>query len=173
MRRARILAFGGIALLAVAASIALGQAPLVPPVGFVSPASVDLKPAPIPSAWVLEGTPTALAREIARSPDDSTTVYLWQTSAGRFNWFYDSDEIVTILDGEVFVKESPEGPESRLGPHDVAFFPRGAATTWRVPDHLRKIATLKRPLPGPIAGLVRFAQMAKALIKPTAAFAAD
>ncbi len=30
---------------------------------------------------------------------------VWRVSAGRFNWFYDFDEMITILDGEVFVTD--------------------------------------------------------------------
>lgn len=140
--------------------------------GVVDPDKVTLIPAPIPEGWVLEGDPKTMAGEIAHTDDGTTRVFVWQTTAGRFHWFYKSDEVVQILDGEVFIADGARA-ERRLGPGDVAFFPVGARTTWRVPDHLRKIATLKRPLPGPIASVVRWLRAAKRWVKPEAAFAAD
>ncbi len=141
-------------------------------VGVVDPAKVVLRSAPIRADWILEGQPKTRAEEIAHTDDGSTQVFIWETTAGRFNWFYSQDEIVTIIDGEVFVTDGSK-LERRLGPGDVAFFPQGAATTWRVPDHVRKIATLKHMLPGPIASVVRWLRMAKNLVQPSAAFAAD
>jgi quercetin dioxygenase-like cupin family protein len=49
---------------------------------------------------------------------------------------------MVILSGEVFVK-SEDGGERRYGPSDFIFFPAGSEATWRVPDHIRKIAILK------------------------------
>lgn len=141
-------------------------------IGSVDPQSIKLQPAPIHPAWILEGHPVTEAAEVAHTDDGSTKVYVWRTTAGKFNWFYDSDEVVTVLDGEVFVTDG-SGPEHRIGPGDVAFFPAGARTTWRVPDHVRKIATLKSPMPGPVASVIRWMKTAKAFVKPTAAFAGD
>ena len=138
--------------------------------GVVDPAKVALGPAPIRPDWIIEGHPRTLAGEIAHTDDGTTHVYVWQTSAARFHWNYDSDEIVQILDGEVFVADETHA-ERRLGPGDVAFFPAGAKTLWRVPDHLRKIATLKRPLPSPVADVMRWLRAAKAWVRPTLAFA--
>ena len=138
----------------------------------VDPNLVALAPAPIQGGWIIEGEPKTMAAEIAHTDDGSTKVYVWQTSAATFHWNYESDEIVQITDGDVFIADG-NGPARHLGPGDVAFFPAGAKTIWRVPDHLRKIATLKRPLPGPLASPLRWAREAKAMLKPEVAFAAD
>lgn len=136
----------------------------------VDPATVRLAPAPIDPTWIRDGHPRTEAAEIAHTDDGTTKVYVWQTSAGRFDWFYDSDEVVTVIDGEVFVDDHVHGAR-RLGPGDVAFFPAGARTTWCVPDHLRKIATLKRPAPGLVSAAQRWLRAMKDLIKPSPAFA--
>ena len=174
MGRHRFFSVGGAAILAVALYAGIARSgPSPATVDVVSPSTVELKSSPIRKEWLLEGNPATFAKEVARSPDGSMTVFVWQTSAARFNWLYDSDEIITILDGEVFIRDAPGAPERRLGPGDVAFFPEGAVTTWRVPDHVRKVATLKRALPRPLAGVVHFMQVAKSWLKPTPAFAAD
>ena len=139
-------------------------------VGVIDPAKVALVPTPIRPNWIIEGQPRTLAAEIAHTDDGTTRVYVWQTSAGRFHWNYDFDEVVQIVDGEVFVSDQTH-PERRLGPGDVAFFPIGARTLWRVPDHLRKIATIRRGPPSPIADVLRWIRAAKHKLSPEPAFA--
>jgi uncharacterized cupin superfamily protein len=136
--------------------------------GIVDPRTVELNPAPITADWVIEGTPDTRGREIAHTDDNSTQVYVWRTTKSRFNWHYDCDEIVTILDGEAFITDA-SNIERRVGPGDVAFFPAGSVARWRVPDHVRKIATLKHNLPEPIAGAVRWMRMARGLVRTTPA----
>ncbi len=173
----RVLSLGlvAIAVLAGAAGVAEHRgfvAGRQVAMGVVDPAKVKLGPVPIRPDWIIEGTPRTLAAEIAHTDDGTTRVYVWQTTAARFHWNYDADEIVQILDGEVFVADMTHG-ERRLGPGDVAFFPAGAETLWRVPDHLRKIATLRSPVPGPFADMIRWLRAAKHWGRPTAAFAAS
>ena len=176
MAHSRLFGFGAASLLAVAtlvggADMHRHAAEAQTAMALVDPATVKLGPAPINPAWVLEGHPRTEAAEIAHTDDGTTSVYVWQTSAARFDWFYDSDEIVTVIDGEVFVDDHVHGAR-RLGPGDVAFFPAGARTTWRVPDHLRKIATLKRPVPVLVSAVRRWFRAVKDMIKPSQAFAA-
>ncbi len=175
MGRHKTYSFGGAAFLAIAtlagaADIHRHAADVQTGMAAIDPAKATLAPAPIPLSWIIEGHPRTEAAEIAHTDDGSTKVYVWQTSAARFNWFYESDEIVSVLDGEVFVDDHVHGTR-RLGPGDVAFFPAGASTTWRVPDHLRKIATLKRPAPEVVSAAQRWLRTAKDWIKPTPAFA--
>ena len=141
-------------------------------ISHIDPAAVAMTPAPINADWIIDGRPITTAAEIAHTDDGSTKVYVWQTTASTFHWNYGSDEIVQIVDGEAFVADQG-GPEHRLGPGDVAFFPVGATTTWRVPDHVKKIATLKRPMPGPVAIAMRWMSKAKTLLKPESAFASN
>jgi uncharacterized cupin superfamily protein len=138
----------------------------------VRTADVALAPTPIDPAWMLDGSPLTEAAEIARTRDGTTCVYLWQTTRATYRWEHESDETVYVLDGEAFVRDERArdetghdamGPERRLGPADVAFFPAGARTIWRVPERLRKVSTLTRPLPGPAAGAMRWLRAGKRL----------
>ena len=139
-------------------------------VGIIDPAKVALAPTPIRPEWIIEGRPRTLAAEIARTDDGTTRVYVWQTSAARFHWNYEFDEVVQVLDGEVFVSDQTH-TERRLGPGDIAFFPVAARTLWRVPDHLRKIATIRRGPPSPSADVLRWIRIAKHWLRPEPAFA--
>ena len=180
MKRRWIWVLGGCGLLAVAGGYTdhrMDMAKANTSVGMVDPRTVVLTSNPIRRDWILDGQPQAAAAEIAHTHDGSTRVYVWRTTAGRFNWFYDFDEVVSVLDGEMYLVDGanarPDQPERRLGPGDVAFFPMGSSVTWRVPDHVRKIATVRNPLPGPLASLVRWARAAKNLVRPSSAWAAD
>jgi ethanolamine utilization protein EutQ (cupin superfamily) len=70
----------------------------------------------------------------------------WSCTAGRFNWHYTVDETVHIISGEVFVTNE-KGQVCRLGPGDMAFFPAGSRSTWRVPEHVRKLAVCRHGMP--------------------------
>ncbi len=47
-----------------------------------NPSEVELDDAPFPREWVLEGTPRARAKEIARSDDASMKVIVWSCTRG-------------------------------------------------------------------------------------------
>jgi uncharacterized cupin superfamily protein len=174
MRQMKLYSMGMIAALAIAAHVEARHfdAGRQTAMALVDPASVVMRPAPIPADWILEGRPVTMAAEIAHTDDATTQVFVWQTTATRFHWNYTADEIVQIVDGDVYIADGAHD-ERHLGPGDVAFFPNGAHTTWRVPDHLRKIATLKRPLPSLVASAMRWMRAAKRWAQPEPAFAAD
>ena len=115
------------------------------------PAEVDLRDAPIPASWIIEGSPRAQGRALAESADGTSTIVAWSCTQGRFNWHYSIDETVQILSGEVFVTDDT-GKECRLGPGDMAFFPAGTHSVWYVPTEVRKLAMCRRPLPGRLFG---------------------
>jgi uncharacterized protein len=121
---------------------------------FSDPMAVELDPAPIEPAWIIEGTPQARARELARSADGTAVVVAWSCTAGRFNWHYGVDETVHVISGEVFVTDE-HGTERRLGPGDMAFFPAGSHSLWRVPVAVRKLAVCRQALPKPVWFAVR------------------
>jgi len=125
-----------------------------PPVVISTPAATQLAPAPIPSDWILDGKPEARRAELSRSPDGAAVTVVWETSKGRFRWYFNIDETVNILDGEVFVSDG-KNAERRLGPGDVGYFPAGTWSVWRVPDHVRKIAFIRHGMATPIAFLAR------------------
>jgi uncharacterized cupin superfamily protein len=105
---------------------------------------VDLADAPIAPEAVLAGAPVARSREITRSADGRISTHLWDCSAGRFRWYFWTDEIVHILEGEVHVDDEA-GRSFVLRAGDVAHFPTGATTVWHVPEYVRKLAFHRAP----------------------------
>lgn len=116
-------------------------------------ATAELQAEPIPADWILEGTPTARSRKLAKSHDFTSYIMVWDCSPGRFNWHYNKDETLVVVSGEVFI--TTNGVERRLGPGDWGFFPGGSSCTWRVTSHLRKVAVLRETMPRPIGLALR------------------
>jgi uncharacterized cupin superfamily protein len=118
--------------------------------------SIALRPAPINADWILEGDPVARNRVLSRSSDSLACTIVWDCTAGKFNWFYDIDETVHIIEGSVTVSDGVNPPKV-LQPGDVAFFPAGTKAHWHVESYVRKVAFCQRTLPkfaqGPIAML--------------------
>ena len=111
-----------------------------------NPATVELTPAPFPREWIIDGTPEARAREIARSDDGTMRVMVWSCTPGKFRWEYSIDETVQIVSGEVVVTDH-NGRERRLRAGDSAFFPAGSASVWHVVDEVRKVAVCRTAVP--------------------------
>lgn len=53
-----------------------------------------------------------------------------------------------MISGEVFLT-TDDGGKRRLGPGDMAFFPTGSRSLWRVPRAVRKLAVCRQTLPPP------------------------
>lgn len=158
----------GVALLVLSAAVGAGAyaehkidvAAASTRIDMVDPRGIALQDRPIRPDWILEGPARATAGEIGITHDGSTKALVWRVGNGRFNWFYDFDETVTIMDGEVYLTDGANAApgnakERRLGPGDVVFFHVGSVATWRVPDHVRKIATIKQPNPAVVASFGR------------------
>lgn len=104
-----------------------------------------LGPAPIAQAWILEGNPVARNKLLAGSSDRMASTYMWDCTAGRFNWFYGTDEVIHVLEGSVIVEDAA-GVRRRLQAGDTFLFPAGSRYHWTVPNYIRKIAFLHAPL---------------------------
>src|SRR5262245_27602010 len=74
--------------------------------------------------WILEGKPETRSKELARSHDRTSHVMVWDCTAGRFNWHYNKDETLVVIEGEAFISDQ-NGGERRIGPGDMVFFPAG------------------------------------------------
>jgi uncharacterized cupin superfamily protein len=107
---------------------------------------MTLGPAPITAAWILEGTPTARNKFLAQSADNTASTYVWDCTAGKFNWFYDIDETICLVEGSVIIRDH-RGATRKLVAGDTAFFPAGSSAEWTVEEYVRKIAFLRQPLP--------------------------
>ena len=49
---------------------------------------IALEPSPINRDWILEGDPRARAILLSRSADGTASTFIWDCTAGRFNWYY-------------------------------------------------------------------------------------
>ena len=107
--------------------------------------SHGLVPSPIPQAWILQGTPTARSKRLAVSTDQLAAAWMWDCTAGRFNWFYDDDEVVHVLEGSVIIEDAA-GVQQRLQAGGTFVFPAGSWYQWTVPDYVRRIAFTHPPL---------------------------
>ena len=128
----------------------------ITPIAFNPESSMTegLKPAPIHRDWILEGTPEARKKDLARSEDGTSWNMFWECTAGRFNWHYDNDETAFIVSGEVFITTGTTR-ERRFGPGDMIFFPAGSSCTWRIPVLVKKFAVLRQTMPRPFAFAVK------------------
>lgn len=129
---------------------------------------VKLKASPINPAWILEGAPVARNAVLSRSEDTTACTIFWDCTAGKFNWHYEFDETVHILEGSVIVS-SENSPPKRLVAGDVAFFPVGTIAHWHVEDYVRKVAFCRRVLPRQVAPLINMVRRARGLLRGGAA----
>ena len=126
--------------------------------------AVDLRSAPINPDWIRGGSPVARNALLSSSRDRAACTLVWDCTPGEFEWRYDSDETVHILEGSVVLDDGC-APPRRVGPGDVVLFPQGAVVRWTVETHVRKLAFFHRPLPAPIALVSRAVGKAKHIIR--------
>jgi uncharacterized cupin superfamily protein len=117
-------------------------------------AETDMEISSIPSAWLLSGQAQTRSRVLGKTQDQLAYVMLWECGAANFKWHYGKDEFFIILSGDAFLTDN-NGRERHFGPSDVAFFPAGSDATWRIPNHVRKIAILKSSFSQPLAFLLK------------------
>jgi uncharacterized cupin superfamily protein len=108
--------------------------------------TVDLTPQPIEPSWIIEGNPQASRCVLSQSADGLASTMVWHCTAGKFDWHYDFDETLLILEGGM-VLESDTMPPTRYGPGDVIFFKDGASARWHVESHVRKLAFCRKTQP--------------------------
>jgi uncharacterized cupin superfamily protein len=126
--------------------------PLVSAISAITPSDVVMTDAPIDPRWVRGGSPRARESHCSTSRDGSTSTWVWDCTAGEFDWYFPVDETVHILEGEVTV--SADGcPPRVLRQGDAAVFQARTWARWEVPTYVRKHAVLRAHIP---AGL-RFA----------------
>ncbi len=112
----------------------------------IAKTTVDLTPRPIEPSWIIEGKPDATWCVLSKSADGLASTMVWHCTAGKFNWYYDFDETILILEGGI-VLESDTMPPTRYGPGDVIFFKDGAHARWHVESHVKKLAFCRKTQP--------------------------
>jgi uncharacterized cupin superfamily protein len=108
--------------------------------------AVTLGAAAINPNWILEGKPEARNKFLFSSADGTATAWIWDCTAGKFNWFYDIDETVYLIEGSVVIKDHGGGVRE-VSAGETIFFPAGSSAEWTVPTYVRKFAILRTPLP--------------------------
>src|SRR6202011_4352461 len=107
---------------------------------------VNLTPRPIEPSWIIEGSPVAQSCVLSRSADGLASTIVWECSEGKFNWYYDFDETIMILEGSIVLENDAMSP-TRYGPGDVIFFRDGAHARWHVEGRVRKLAFCRTTQP--------------------------
>jgi hypothetical protein len=107
---------------------------------------VNLTPRPIEPSWIIEGNPVAQCCVLSKSADGLASTMVWQCSEGKFDWYYDFDETILILEGSIVLENDTMNP-TRYSAGDVIFFKDGAHARWHVEDHVRKLAFCRTTQP--------------------------
>jgi uncharacterized protein len=107
---------------------------------------VNLAPRPIEPSWIIEGNPVAQCCILSQSADGLATTMVWRCTEGKFNWYYDFDETILILEGSIVLESDTMAP-TRYGAGDVVFFRDGAHAKWHVEGHVKKLAFCRKTQP--------------------------
>ncbi|MCP3459881.1 MULTISPECIES: cupin domain-containing protein [unclassified Bradyrhizobium] len=116
--------------------------------------NVDLKPSPIEPSWIIEGNPQARSHLLSTSACGTATTLIWSCTEGKFNWYYDLDETIMILEGSMVI-ESDGMPPKRYGVGDVVFFREGAHAKWHIEKYVKKVAFLRQTNPAGLGYAIR------------------
>ena len=71
---------------------------------------VNLTPKPIEPSWIIEGHPVAQWCVLSKSTDGLASTMVWECSEGKFNWYYDFDETIMILEGSIVLENDTMRP---------------------------------------------------------------
>ena len=127
---------------------------------------VNLTPRPIEPSWIIEGNPAAQWCVLSQSADGLASTMVWQCSEGKFNWFYDFDETILILEGSIVLENDTMSP-TRYGPGDVIFFKDGAHARWHVEGRVRKLAFCRKTQPVLLGFALRVFSKIKRTLMPS------
>lgn len=104
----------------------------------------NLRPIQVPADWIKSGKPVFLYNQYAQSSDGKYATGIWSCEGPTtFEWQFDADETVHVLDGRVEIDYL--GKHFVLEPGDSAFFQAETRAVWHVPRYLRKSYTLHHP----------------------------
>jgi uncharacterized cupin superfamily protein len=128
--------------------------------------AVHLTPRPIEPSWIIEGNPLAQSCVLSHSADGLASTIVWQCSEGKFDWYYDFDETILILEGSI-VLENDAMPPTRYGAGDVVFFRDGAHAKWHVEGHVKKLAFCRKTQPVLLSFAFRLLSKIKRTLMPS------
>jgi uncharacterized cupin superfamily protein len=129
--------------------------------------AVNLTPRPIEPSWIIEGKPDAQWCVLSKSADGLASTMVWECSEGKFNWYYDFDETILILEGSIVLENDTMSP-TRYGPGDVIFFKDGAHARWHVEGRVKKLAFCRKTQPVLLGFALRAFSRIKRTLMPAA-----
>jgi uncharacterized protein len=149
---------GAMGMMKPAARQMLGRLLRIPPNGSPLPQRARLSGAvassdPIPAPQILAGDPVASSLPLVASADDGFSASLWTCTPGTFRWFYRSDEIIHVLEGEVRVTPDQGGEPFEATDGDVVYFPRDSSAVWEIRKAIRKLALFRSDTADPLGQL--------------------
>ena len=104
---------------------------------------------------------------LSHSADGLASTIVWHCTEGRFNWRYDFDETILILEGSIVLESDTMRP-TRYGPGEVVFFRDGAHAKWHVEGHVKKLAFCRKTQPAWLGFTLRVAAMLLRMLMPSA-----
>jgi uncharacterized protein len=130
--------------------------------------TVELTPRPIEPSWIIDGNPETRSCVLSQSADGLASTIVWECSEGRFNWHYDFDETILILEGSI-VLENDTMPATRFVAGDVIFFKDGAHARWHVEGRVKKLAFCRKTQPVWLGFALRVFLKLKKILMPSGA----
>ena len=128
--------------------------------------AVSMTPRPIEPSWIIEGNPVAQWCVLSKSADGLASTMVWECTEGKFNWYYDFDETILILEGSIVLENDTMNP-TRYSAGDVIFFKDGAHARWHVEGHVRKLAFCRTTQPMPLGLALRVFNKLKRILLPS------
>ena len=132
----------------------------------------NLTPSPIEPSWIIEGNPVAQSSLLSKSADGQAWTVVWQCSEGKFNWYYELDETMLILEGSIVLENDGMRP-TRYSAGDVIFFKKDAHAKWHVEGYVRKLAFCRRTQPALLGFALRALSKIKRSLMPARKRKAD
>ena len=98
----------------------------------------------LPEREVIEGSREAKTFIVAEAEDENCRSGLWSCPVGTYRFFFPYEEHVYIIEGRVEVTDDRHGKViHKLGPGDMAFFPIGSKTVWKITEPLKKYFVMR------------------------------
>lgn len=103
---------------------------------------------PLHPDWIICGEPKASGTALSKGGSVETGV--WQCTPGTFNYFYDVDEVITIISGLASIREHGQIEWMEIRAGSVVHFQKGAAAVWKIQETISKfyviVSTRRRSL---------------------------
>jgi len=108
--------------------------------------AMPMRPSPIDPAWIRSGRPVTRCADHSDALDTFAYTVVWDCTRSTFDWHFDSDETIYIVEGSVRVTDAL-GQTHTLNAGSIGYFPAHTTWLWEVDHYVRKVAFLRREVP--------------------------